>query len=334
MGSSTPSVKPSFPVSLLNDPRDVVFLKTSAFNSLAMVIGVSLFFVTKLPWWAGPAYWLMLILVFIPQFTLMLHCVVHRPLFKKQNHWMLLYITWVMAPFHGQTPETYFVHHIGMHHVEGNLSDDLSSTMKYQRDNLFHWLRYNTRFMLLGLIELFLYHRRKNNTKLIRRMLVGELTWYAAVAALCFVNWQATLIVFVVPMIIMRTLMMAGNWGQHAFIDQDAPDNDFKSSITCINTVYNRRCFNDGYHIIHHLKSAMHYTEMMLEFDKNREHYGEQDAIVFDGLDFFSVWLLLMLRQHAMLARRIVQLPGAPERTQEERVAFLKTRLKPFPAPA
>ncbi|MCZ6624278.1 MAG: fatty acid desaturase, partial [Deltaproteobacteria bacterium] len=115
---------------------------------------------------------------------------------------------------------------------------------------------------------------------------------------------------------------------------QDAPDNDFKSSITCINTVYNRRCFNDGYHIIHHLKSAMHYTEMMLEFDKNREHYGEQDAIVFDGLDFFSVWLLLMLRQHAMLARRIVPLPGAPERTQEERVAFLKARLKPFPAPA
>ena len=165
-------------------------------------------------------------------------------------------------------------------------------------------------------------------------MLIGELTWYAAVAALCFVNWQATLIVFVVPMIIMRALMMAGNWGQHAFVDQAAPDNDFKSSITCINTVYNRRCFNDGYHIIHHLKSAMHYTQMMLEFDKNREHYGEQDAIVFDGLDFFSVWLLLMLRQHAMLARRIVQLPGAPERTQEERVAFLKTRLKPFPAPA
>jgi hypothetical protein len=78
----------------------------------------------------------------------------------------------------------------------------------------------------------------------------------------------------------------------------------------------------------------MHYTEMMLEFDKNREHYGEQDAIVFDGLDFFSVWLLLMLRQHTMLARRIVPLPGAPERTQEERVAFLKSRLKPFPAPA
>jgi len=31
------------------------------------------------------------------------------------------------------------------------------------------------------------------------------------------VNWQATLTVFIAPFVTMRSLMMAGNWGQHAF---------------------------------------------------------------------------------------------------------------------
>ena len=31
------------------------------------------------------------------------------------------------------------------------------------------------------------------------------------------------------------------------------------------------------------------------EFEKNRERYGAEDAIVFRGYDFFEVWALLML---------------------------------------
>jgi hypothetical protein len=33
------------------------------------------------------------------------------------------------------------------------------------------------------------------------------------------------------------------------------------------------------------------------------------------------------------LARAFVRLPGAPQRTDEEVVAFLKTRVVPFPVP-
>ena len=218
----------------------------------------------------------------------------------------------ILGPFFGQTPETYFAHHMGMHHVEGNLEADLSSTMRFQRDSFVHWLRYFGRFLVFGLIELVSYHHNRGNKKLARRALVGELSFYLLVLVLSFVDWRATLVVFIAPLVMVRALMMAGNWGQHAFIAADDPGNDFRSSITCINTRYNRRCFNDGYHIIHHLKPRLHYTEMDVEFEDNRALYGEQDAIVFDGVDFFQVWLYLMLGRKDWLARRFVRLPGAP----------------------
>ena len=44
--------------------------------------------------------------------------------------------------------------------------------------------------------------------------------------------------------------MMMGNWGQHAFVDEDAPDSDLRSSITVIDVPSNRLSFNDGYHTV------------------------------------------------------------------------------------
>jgi fatty acid desaturase len=139
-------------------------------------------------------------------------------------------------------------------------------------------------------------------------------------------NWQATLIVFLLPVLAVRMVMMAGNWGQHAFVDAADPANPYRNSITCINLRYNRRCFNDGYHILHHLKPRTHYTEYADEFESNREEYGKQDAIVFNGIDFFQVWLFLMLGRWNWLAKRFVQLPGAPRRTEAEVISFLKSR--------
>ncbi|WP_090601813.1 hypothetical protein [Parapedobacter koreensis] len=38
--------------------------------------------------------------------------------------------------FFGHMADTYYAHHVGMHHAENNLKDDKSSTMSYQRDSL------------------------------------------------------------------------------------------------------------------------------------------------------------------------------------------------------
>lgn len=318
----------------LNDPRDIVFINLSLQMTCSLLpMAICLFVIDSFSWWWAVGYWVFLFAAFLDRFILMLHCTSHRPLFNRKFRLLNNYIPWVLGPLIGETPEAYFVHHMGMHHKEGNLMGDLSSTMRFQRDKFTHWLRYWSRFMTIGLGELFSYHVKKGRSKMVRRLAIGEGSFWLACCLLgALVSLQATLVVLVIPVVVVRTLMMAGNWGQHAFVDPDEPANDFKSSITCINSRYNRRCFNDGYHIIHHLKPSLHYTQMADEFDKQRALYGKQDAIVFEGEDFFSVWLWLMLGRKKYLAKKFVHLPGAPQRSEQEIIALFNRRLRPFDA--
>lgn len=318
-------------LSMIRDPRDLAFGRLIVQLALFAVAGLCLFIpgVWSLP--LAAAYLVVWAFGLLDRYILMLHCSSHRVLFKKQYNALNRVIPWVLGPFFGQTPNTYFSHHMGMHHPENNLPDDLSSTMKYQRDRFTHWLQYFFDFLFLTMPKLILYHRSKGNTKLLRATLVGELGWMAAVVGLCFVHAPATLTVFVAPVLIARVLMMCGNWAQHAFVDAADPGNPYRNSITCIHARYNRRAFNDGYHIHHHVKPRCHWSELPGEFEDNRQVYGEQDAVVFEGQDFFTVWALLMLGWWGPLIKAFVQLPGAPERSPEEIRAFLESRLRAIP---
>jgi fatty acid desaturase len=319
---------------LINDPRDAEFLGLVAQCFVLAGVGVGLFFSGRWLWYLAPVYWLLLLFGLLDRFTLMLHCTSHRPLFRPKARGLAHVIPWVLGPFFGQTPGTYFAHHMGMHHVEENLAEDLSSTISFRRDRFGHWLQYWGRFLSVGLFDLSRYFARKNRQRLLRKVVLGEGAYWSLVAALAFVAPGPTVAVFVVPLVLIRTLMMMGNWGQHAFVDEAQPENPYRSSITCINSRYNRRCFNDGYHIGHHLVAKAHWTEYPVEFEKNLEEYGRQDAIVFEGLDFFMVWLLLMTGRWSTLARAFVQLPGAPVRTEAEIIGMLQGRMRPIVAPA
>jgi fatty acid desaturase len=312
----------------VNDRRDVPFLELMAILTGTVVpTGVVLFVPGMFRWWLAFVH-VALVIYFLGPFVLMLHNTSHRRLFRRPFGWMNLYIPWVLGPFFGESPETYFGHHVGMHHPENNLEADLSSTMRYQRDSAVDFAQYFFRFFLFGLVELTLYFGRKGRRSLMLRVAAGELLFWALLACLAvFVDWRATVVVFVVPFVVARFAMMAGNWAQHAFIDEKSPENNYRNSITCINSTYNRRCFNDGYHIGHHIKQTRHWTEMPEDFQRNLATYAAEDALVFTGVDFFVVWFFLMLRRYDWLARRFVQLREAP-RTDDEVVALLKSRTR------
>lgn len=315
---------------LLNDPRDRPFIALIVQCLLVAALGIGLFFVDRWFWAFALGYYAVWGLGVLDRFILMLHCTSHRPLFRKPYSWLNeVLIPWIVCPFMGQTPNSYFVHHIGMHHIEDNLEGDLSTTMHYRRDRFTHWLHYVGTFLFLGLPKLAMYHWKRGTKKMFWRLIVGELAYWSVVGTLFVLNPRATFVVFMVPVLAVRLLMMAGNWGQHAFIDPKMPGESWRSSITCINTRYNVRCFNDGYHTMHHKKPRMHWSEYPNLLASEPARYGEQDAIVFDGIDFFQVWAMLMLKQHRALARRVVRLPGAPQRTEDEVVAMLHERLAP-----
>jgi fatty acid desaturase len=310
----------------IHDRRDAPFLGLMALLTATVVpTGLALFLGEFHGWLAGVH--LALVVYFLGPFVLMLHNTSHRRLFKRPWAWMNAYVPSVLGPFFGESPETYFAHHVGMHHPENNLEDDISSTMHYQRDSAADFARYFLRFFFGGTFELTRYFMRKRRRSLMVRTVVGELGFAAAAALLFWVNWRATLVVFLVPLVVVRFAMMAGNWAQHAFIDEGAPANSYRNSITCINSTYNKRCFNDGYHIGHHLKQTRHWTEMPDEFKLNLTTYRDEGALVFRGIDFFGVWVLLMLKRYDGLARRVVHLGPTPP-SNEELVALMRTRTR------
>ncbi len=315
---------------LLNDPRDRPLVRVILSASLIIPAALYLYLPGRFDWRLALAYWLVWALVFLDRVTLMLHCTSHRKLFTRRVHWMNAYVPWILATFYGQTPTTYFAHHVAMHHVEDNLLEDLSSTLPYRRDRFFDWLRYFGRFLALTIVLLPVYLYRKGRHGLAWRAVMGELVFWTVAAGLALLSVQATVVVFVVPVLVVRALMMAGNWAQHAFVDPQDPANDYRNSVTCINCRYNTRCFNDGYHIAHHLRPQQHWTELPAEFETRREAYGKQDAVVFEGIDFFTVWLYLMLRRWNALARAFVRLPGAPARNDHQVVTLLRERLEPI----
>jgi fatty acid desaturase len=311
------------------DERDVPFVGAMIRIALVMwSLAALVFWPGEFRWWTAGVYWAAMLWL-LPAFILMMHFTAHRRFFRREYDRMNKIIPWFIGPFLGETPESYFSHHIGMHHPENNMPTDKSSTMARQRDSFISFLGYYLRFLFLGLYETSSYLFRSGRRKLARNILLGELISILVAGGLACVNWRASLVVFVIPAFVVRFLMMAGNWGQHAFIDRNDPNNPYRNSTTFINTPYNHRAFNDGYHIAHHEDQRRHWTDMPAEFHEHRQRYIDNESVVFRGLDNFSVWLLLMLKQYDFLASRFVDVGGT--KTRAEIVALLRERTRRIP---
>jgi fatty acid desaturase len=296
----------------INDKRDLPFINLlTAIHLTVVPVAIILFtpLLTGLLWWAlALPYFYVAQFYYKGRFGLMFHCICHRKLFKKRYQWLHTYITWLICPLFGHAPEGYHSHHLGMHHIENNLPDDTSSTMGYQRDSLRNFLAYFFNFLFLGVKDTILYLYYHKRRKMYLRFTAGEFAFYIFCIVLGFVNLKAALVVFIIPVLFARLVMMLGNWTQHAFIDSSEPDNLFTSSINCINTPYNNVCWNDGYHIIHHLRPGMHYTDMPNEFLKQAPLFAANKALVFDGLHYLHIFTYLLTRRYDKLADNLVNI--------------------------
>lgn len=176
-------------------------------------------------------------LYYLGTYTLMMHQHIHmRGILAKKPGLRIIdtVFPYIMDPLMGHTWNSYYYHHVKHHHVEGNGPDDLSSTMTYQRDSPLHFLCYVCRFVFFVWLELPLYFLRKRRTTLALKAGLWELSDYAMLYTLFSLNRNATIFVFLLPLLLLRLGLMIGNWGQHAFVDADEPGSDFRSSITLI----------------------------------------------------------------------------------------------------
>jgi hypothetical protein len=317
----------------IRDERDLPFIYFIVIITFFLVPYAVLLYTNVVSGWiwgvAAGAYMLINVIFFIGRFALMFHCTAHRTLFKKEHNYLNYLLPWFIAPLFGHMAETYYSHHVGMHHAENNLEDDESTTMPYKRDSFKHFLLYFGRFLLSGIYKVALYFKRRNRKKLMYNALQGEIFFVIFCILMSFIKWEATLCVFVFPYFFYRFIAMMGNWAQHAFIDQLDPGNSYKNSITCINSKYNWQCWNDGYHNSHHLKQTMHWTDHPQYFKETIDKYAENDAVVFYKIDFVKVWLYLMVKRYDLLAKYFVNI-GNRFSSDEEIIIFLKERLQRF----
>lgn len=312
----------------INDKRDLPFVHLLTAIHL-LVIPVAILLYTPVLqngyWWlAYIPYFYISQMYFKGRFGLMLHCISHRKLFRKEYNWLNNWIIWIVCPFFGHTPETYFVHHMAMHHVENNMPGDASSTLAYKRDSLRGFLSYLARFLFLGFRDTFMYLFNRKWKKLYMRLTYGEISFYLFCVGMCFVNLQATLWIFIIPFVFARVVMMIGNWSQHAFVDPHDPEDN---AINCINTKYNKTCWNDGYHTVHHHRPFLHYTELPAEFLKNKDKFAEQKILVFDGIHYLHIFVWLMTKRYDKLADNLVNINNMFS-SKEEAIAILKERTK------
>lgn len=313
----------------LKDQRDLPFLKQILLTTTILLpLGFSFYFFSEELSYLVVLYWA-LVIFFLGPHLLMLHNICHRSPWKKAVKKPMNIFVSFLGLFFGLPPMIYFHHHIKMHHYEGNNSKDLSSTEHYQRDSFIGWLDYFIRFIFFTPVQLPLYFIKKGRRDYALNVTLGYIIFYSVFAVAFSYNPQGAWYVFGVPTLICWFGLMGGNWAQHAFIDQEDPACDYKNSITVIDSLYNKRCFNDGYHIGHHLYPGMHWTEMPDEFEKNIDKYYEQGAMVFRKLDYQAIWLLLMLKQHRFLAKYYV--PKAGEQADLNEVTErIRAKLKPI----
>jgi len=318
----------------INDKRDLPFIHLLSWIHISVIpLGLALFIPAILPgawWWVVYGVWFFIGHIKLRgPFGLMLHNITHRRLFKKKYDWLNKYVIWFVCPFFGHTPETYFVHHVGMHHEENNMDDDTSSTLAYQRDSVRDFVKYYLNFIFLGFKETFMYLVNKKKKKYYMRLTYGEGAFFALSIGMCFVNLQAAVWVLIIPFLLSRLVMMLGNWTQHAFVDPNDPENMYRNCYTCINTSYNKKCWNDGYHLMHHLRPGAHYTEMPSLFAKEKDRLVKEKSLVFEGIHYLHLFFFLMTKRYDKIADNLVNINNSFS-SREEAITVLKQRTAKF----
>ncbi|KAL9616423.1 MAG: hypothetical protein Q9160_008699 [Pyrenula sp. 1 TL-2023] len=269
---------------------------------------------------------------YVGTYTLMMHQHIHMGgILAKKYRWFDLIFPLITDPLMGHTWNTYYYHHVKHHHVEGNGPEDLSSTIRYQRDDLFHFLHYVGRFFFFIWLDLPLYFARKGRLWIGLKAALSELASYTFIYILArYVNPRATLFVLIIPLLLIRAGLMIGNWGQHAFVDEVEPDSDFRSSITLIDVASNRFCFNDGYHTSHHLNPRRHWRDHPLSFLEQKSRYSSEKALVFRNIDYLMITYRLIRKDYMHLAKCLVPIGDQIGMSVEDIATMLRTKTRRF----
>jgi fatty acid desaturase len=232
------------------------------------------------------------------------------------------YLEFFLGYLYGNAPELGRTAHVCLHHRENSGPDDTRNNMGYDRTSRLDFLRYlsDNMWTVLGLAP-YAYFKARGDEKNRRRMLSGMARYYAYFGAVLIYDWRIGLMFVLVPLLCMNFINAITAWVQHAFCDPERPDDYFANTVTVVNEV---NFLNEGYHLCHHHRASLHWTEMPAHFERIRNRMKEAGSLVFRDLDFLGLFLeLTCFRRMDVLAEKLV--PWEPM-NHEQKLALLTKR--------
>ncbi|MGA7914497.1 MAG: fatty acid desaturase, partial [Candidatus Acidiferrales bacterium] len=235
------------------------------------------------------------------------------------------YMEFFLGYLFGNVPELDRTVHVRLHHRENGGPDDTVTSSGYDRTKPVHFLWYlaDNIWTALGFAP-YAYFRARGDEKNARRMLWGMARFYIFFAAVFIYNWQIGIWFALVPFLVMNFIMAMTAWVQHAFGDAEHPEDYFANTVTVYDEV---NFMNEGYHLCHHHRSGLHWTEMPAHLERIRDKMRESHSLVFRDLDFMELFIeLTLLRRMDVLAEKLETWEPMSHEAKRE---LLESRTKP-----